>query len=72
MQIASQQDVYTTVSSMLADATPTVNLALLGESNNIDYTNEVRWFAPECTRDGVFSVKSDVWSAAVLFYEVGF
>ena len=30
----------------------------------------VRWTAPEALRDGIYSVKSDIWSYGVLVFEI--
>ena len=35
-----------------------------------EHTEFVRWMSPEAVRDQAFSYASDVWSAAVVFYEI--
>eukprot|EP00729_Bicosta_minor_P015328 gene15327-34621_t len=47
-----------------------VSTAPAALSNAVQHSEFVRWMSPEAIRDQAFSYASDVWSAAVVFYEI--
>lgn len=67
--------------NMLIAADYTIKITDFGLSRQIDTTKDyyrmagcgklpVRWMAPECLDDGMFTPASDVWSVAVCFWEI--
>ncbi|GFN92404.1 guanylate cyclase [Plakobranchus ocellatus] len=64
----------------LVHANKTVKIADFGLARHVSSTDyyrfsrkgmlPVRWTAPEALRDGIYSVKSDIWSYGVLVFEI--